>query len=257
MSSDVWIGGATFIMAVLGGIVAVRPPDKAWQKWTYVALFTIIGLIGLSFVKRQSNEAATASLQLSQGISNLGRSTTEIQRIEGLNTQLQQQLLVSNATISSLAKQNLIETTGGDEYCWLVPVDPLPVGLGGDPAHQGNNWRQLALKNSGKVVLPTCDLRFMPFPTEEELKSGVAPSPPFLLYHFDKVPVMGRRYYRYTPYFIKGDRTYSGVIQTPTHTFNEVIAFKPDPAGRPLFIPQCTVATPASGKMLENDCNPQ
>jgi len=34
---------------------------------------------------------------------------------------------------------------------------------------------------------------------------------------------MGRRYYRNTPHFIKGDRIYSGVIETPTRSFIEVI----------------------------------
>ncbi len=67
---------------------------------------------------------------------------------------------------------------------------------------------------------------------------------------------MGRRYYRYTPYFIKGDRIYSGVIETPTRSFIEVIKFEPDPNDRTRYIPKCLVATP-SGKMLENDCNPQ
>jgi hypothetical protein len=128
--------------------------------------------------------------------------------------------------------------------------------LGGDAAHQGNNWWQLALKNSGKVVLPTCDIRFIPFPTEEELKQGTVSSPPFLFYHFEKVPVMAGRYCRYTPHFIKGDRIYSGVIETPTRSFIEVIKFEPGPNDRTRYIPKCMVAEP-SEKRLENDCNPQ
>jgi hypothetical protein len=156
----------------------------------------------------------------------------------------------------ALTTKNLEHITGGDEYCWLVPTSPLPVALGGDPAYQGNNYWQLGLKNSGKVVLPTCDLRFMPFPTEQELRQGLVPSPPFLLYHFEKVPAKGRRYSRTTPNFIKGDRTYSGVIETPTRSFIEVIRFEPDPNDRTRYVPTCLVATP-SGKVLENECNPQ
>jgi hypothetical protein len=159
------------------------------------------------------------------------------------------------ASETALTAKNLEHITGGDEYCWLVPESPQPVGLGGDPAYQGDGWWQLGLKNSGKVVLPTCDLRFMPFPTAEELKANILPSPPMLFYHFDKVPVMGRTYYRTTPNYIRGDRIYSGVIETPTHSFIEVIKFEPDPKNKTRFIPNCMVALP-SGKKLEMDCNP-
>jgi hypothetical protein len=167
-----------------------------------------------------------------------------------------QKLFTALAEEKALTAKNLEHITGGDGYCWLVPVTPLPVGLGGVPAYHGNNWWQLALKNSGKVVLPTCDLHFVPFPTDKELRSGVLPNPPDLFYHFEKVPVLGRRYYRYTSYFIKGDRIYSGVIFTPTRSFIEVIKFESDPKDQTRFVPNCLVASP-SEKKLETDCNPQ
>lgn len=167
-----------------------------------------------------------------------------------------QKLFKSLGEEKALTAKNLEHITGGDEYCWLVPVSPLPVGLGGDPTYQGNNWWQLALKNSGKVVLPTCDIHFMPFPTDKEFKAGILPSPPDLFYHFEKVPVIARRSYRYTPNFIKGDRIYSGVIETPTHSFVTNIRFEPDPNDHSRYIPKCLVAAP-SGKELEKECYPQ
>jgi len=112
------------------------------------------------------------------------------------------------------------------------------------------------LKNSGSVVLPTCDLQFTPFPTSQELKEGKIPSPPYFFYRFEKVPTVARRSFRSTPYYIKGDRTYSGVIETPTRKLIEVIEFKPDPNDSTRYIPKCTVAT-FPGKVLEKDCNPQ
>jgi len=87
-----------------------------------------------------------------------------------------------------LIEKDLEHITGSNGYCWVVPISPLLVGLGGDPAHQGNNHWQLALKNSDKVVLPTCNVRFIPFPTNEELKQGLVSSPPFFFYPFEKVP---------------------------------------------------------------------
>jgi hypothetical protein len=156
----------------------------------------------------------------------------------------------------ALTAKNLEHITGGDEYCWVAPMLPLPVGAGGNPAYQGNNWWQLWLKNSGKVVLPTCDLRFMPFPTEQEIKEHSIPSLSLLSYHFEKIRVMGRPYFLATPYYIKGDRTYSGVIETPTRSFIEVIKFEPDPNDPTHYVPTCTVSAP-SERILEKDCNPQ
>jgi len=95
----------------------------------------------------------------------------------------------------------------------------------------------------------------MPFPNEQEFKKGAVPYPPFA-FRFDRVPVMGRRYSRTTNRFIKDDQIYSGVIETPTHSFIEVIKFEPGPKGGARLIPKCTVSAP-SGKILENDCNPQ
>jgi hypothetical protein len=146
--------------------------------------------------------------------------------------------------------------TGGDGYCWLVPESPLPVGLGGDAVYQGNNWWQLGLRSSGKVVLPTCNLRFFPFPTDKEFKEGITPNTSVLTYHFEKVPVMRRRDFRTTTNYIKGDRTYSGVIEMPTRSLIEIIKFEPDPKDPSRYVPKCMVAVPA-GKTLENDCNPQ
>ena len=101
-------------------------------------------------------------------------------------------------------------------------------------------------------VLPTCYLRFMPYPTDEEFKAGVVPSLPFLSYYFEKIPVLGRRYDQFTPYFIKGDRMYSGVIQTPTRSI-EVIKFERDPDSPTLYIPKRTVVE-LPEKVLENEC---
>jgi hypothetical protein len=165
-------------------------------------------------------------------------------------------LFRSLAEEKALTERSLEHITGGDAYCWLVPMTPLPVGLGGDSAYQGNNWWQLSLKNSGKVVLPTCDFRFMPFPTAQELKAGKIPNPSYLAYHFEKVPIMGRTISRSTPYFIKGDRLYSGVIETPTRSFIEVIKFELDPKDPTRIVPNCLVADSA-GKPLEKECSPQ
>jgi len=247
-------GVAMGFLAVAAIFMAVRGSDSTRVEgavWIAISFSLFAGEMHSIAVERQVHDVEQTELRSRE--ENIRREQTQsFARLIGEGEHLFRALDEEKA----LTAKNLEHITGGDEYCWLVPIEPLPVGLGGDAAHQGNNYWQLALKNSGKVVLPTCDLRFAPFPTDQELSEGLVPSPPFLLYHFEKVPVMGRRYYRYTPYFIKGDRIYSGVIETPTRSFIEVIKFEPDPNDRTRYIPKCLVATP-SGKMLENDCNPQ
>ncbi len=154
-----------------------------------------------------------------------------------------------------LTAENLEHITGGNGYCWVVPADPLPVAMGGNPAYQGTNWRQMGSKNSGNF-----------YPTAGEAQQGKIPQDIF--YHFEKVPViMDRRQYRVTPYFITGDRIYSGTIETPTRRFIEVIKFEPDPKDPTRSIPSCLVQefpelsaqglALRTGKVLEKECFPQ
>lgn len=147
-----------------------------------------------------------------------------------------------------LTAQNLEQVTGGSEYCWLRPMPPLPVDFGGDPAHQGGNYWQLELVNSGHVVLPSCDIELMPFPTTQEMEENTARIPQPLFYHFDRVRLGGHN----TPYFITGDRIYSGRIDTPTRSFREVIKFDPAPSLPEYYAPDCTVVT-MSGKVLRKE----
>jgi hypothetical protein len=247
-------GIAMGFLAIAAIFMAVRGSDSTRIEgavWIAISFCLFAGEMHFIAVDRKEHDAEQAELR-SREEKTRREQTQSFGRLIGDGKLLFSALAEEKA----LTTKNLEHLTGGDEYCWVVPVDPKPAGLGGDPAHQGNNYYQLGLKNSGNVALPTCDIRFMPFPTDKERREGVLATPPFLFYHFEKVPVVGRRYYRYTPYFIKGDRTYSGVIETPTRTFNEVIEFEPDPNDPRGYIPKCTVASP-SGKMLEKDCNPQ
>jgi hypothetical protein len=254
-------GVAMGFLAVAAIYMAVRGPDSTRIEgvvWIVISFCLFAGEMRFIRLERKAHDAEQAELRNTEERRERDQAQSFAQLI-GKGAALFNALVDEKALTAknlTLTAENLEHITGGDEYCWLVPMTPLPVGLGGDPAYQGNNWWQLAVKNSGKVVLPTCDLRFMPFPTDKELREGASPSPPFLFYHFDKVAVMGRSYSRTTNYFIKGDRIYSGVIETPTHSFIEVIKFEPDPKDPARYVPKCLVAAPA-GKTLENDCYPQ
>jgi hypothetical protein len=237
---------ATYMAA--RGSESTRVEGVVWVAITFAMFGVEMHFLGVERRTRDAEQVASLSRE-EQTRQDQNRSFAQLIG-EG------QDLFRSLAEEKTMTAKNLEHLTGGGGYCWLVPISPLPAGLGGDAAHQGNNWWQLALKNSGDVVLPTCDFRFMPFPTDQELKAGVVPDPPYFSYHFEKVPTTGRTGARSTPYFIKGDRIYSGMVETPTRSFIEVIKFGPDPKDPAHIVPNCLVREP-SGKTLETDCAPQ
>jgi hypothetical protein len=242
---------AMAFLAVAAIYMAVRGSDSTRVEgvvWVAVSFFLFTGEMHFIGVERKAHDAEQADL----------RSRDENTRREQTRyfdelIKHGERLLGALAEEKSLTLKNLEHITGGDEYCWVVPISPLPVG---DPAYHGNNYWGLGLKNSGNVVLPTCDIELMPFPTDTERTNGTSLPLQPLLYHFERVPVMDRKVYRETSYFIKGDRIYSGIIQTPTRSFIEVIKFEPDPNDHGQYIPRCMVAAP-SEKTLEKVCYPQ
>jgi hypothetical protein len=257
-------GVAMAFLAVAAIIMAVRGPDfTRVERVIWIAISCLLFAGEMHFIKadRQTHDAEQTKIQTAEERTRQVQ-TQSFAKLIGDG----QRLLRGLGEEKQLTQANLEHITGGSGYCWVVPADPLPVALGGDPAFQGGNWRQIGLKNSGNLVLPTCDIHLVPFPTTEEARQGRIPQDIF--YHFEKVPVIiDRRQYRYTPYYITGDRTYSGTIETPTRRFNEVIKFAADPKDPSRIIPSCMVEewpeiSPQGqalrpGKVLEKECFPQ
>ena len=247
-------GVAMAFLAIAATWMAVRGPDLTrieggvWILIAFGLFFVEMHFVG---AERKSHDAEQAELRTREETTRREQNDSFRKLItDGTN------LFKALGEEKTLTQQNLEHITGGNGYCWVVPVDPLDVGLGGDPAHQGHNWWQIALKNSGKVVLPTCDIHLVPFPTSRRTQKRCDAVSPGHLLSFRESASHGPPTLQYTQTFIKGDRIYSGVIRTPTHTFNEVIKFTPDPKDPTRYIPSCTVTEP-SGKILEKDCYPQ
>ncbi len=125
MRPDLWLGGITIIMSVLGTLLSFQQPQGR-LKLLCGALFIVLGGFAVYFTVKQSNDAAVANTRLNDLLERLRQSTDQINassaataRAEALNTKLQQRLLDSNATISDLARRGINTSTGGDSFCYL------------------------------------------------------------------------------------------------------------------------------------------
>jgi hypothetical protein len=138
MPADIVLGIVTVIMALLGAAVSLHPPESLhapgrWRvKVCYATAFTILGTIAIICVIKQSKETALANQNLTTALGDLGRSTGDIARITGLNTQLQKKLLGQDARISKLAEESFKTITGAGSFPYVVPQPaayPGPVPL--------------------------------------------------------------------------------------------------------------------------------
>jgi hypothetical protein len=255
---------AMAFLAVAAVIMAVRGPDSTRIEgvvWVLIS-FSLFALEMHSIrVDRETHDAEQSEIRRAE-------ENRQQQQVRSFTKLIGdgQRLFAAFGEEKQLTTENLEHITGGNGYCWIVPFTPLSVAEGGDPAHQGANWQQIGLKNSGSLVLPTCDIQLVPYPTVEEAQQGKIPQDIF--YHFEKVPVLlDYRHYNSTPYFITNDRTYSGTIKTPTRTFTEVIEFKTDPTNASRSVPTCVVQefpelssqgkALRPGRVLETECFPQ
>jgi hypothetical protein len=130
MRTDIALGAITLLMAVLGGVVSAHAPDKGWQKILYFFGFIALGIAGMCFVFRQSNETTVANRDLSHSIHDLSVSSQETARLQRLNTDLQNKLLAQAGAISRLTQENADLITGGNSYPFILPIlgkiDNLP-----------------------------------------------------------------------------------------------------------------------------------
>lgn len=109
---DIALGLVMLVMAVLGGLVAIRPPVKPWAQYLFVGLFLLLGCIGMFSVVRQSSETAATRGRLDSKIADLAEAQAK-------NTRLQESLLSQSATLSRLAQQSIKSTVGGDSFCHM------------------------------------------------------------------------------------------------------------------------------------------
>jgi hypothetical protein len=125
-------------LAVLGAVMSLHEELAKRYRGVLLSLFVALGILSVYATIQQSSksagETAAANAKFEQSLENIDKSTQEITRLTGLNTTLQEQLLISNKTITNLAQQSIDTTTGGDSFCYLSINNHYPYVVA---VHQG------------------------------------------------------------------------------------------------------------------------
>lgn len=225
-------------MAVAAGLMALRyePPSKERSCWAVLLiLFAVIEIkaIRKDTAERDKRQAAEQA-ELQKNFAAIG---------DGIKNSIQtgQSQFKTTMDRTDVLLNNI---TGGDAYCYLVPIPPV-MGA--------NDFEQLAVGNSGNVVLPTCTIRLVELPSPTDTSEQAVQKfnqPPISL---QNVPPR-RQGARYIQYGIHAgpDHKYEAVITPPTRSFVELISFKLNSAGT--STPVCELRSP-DAKLLKNGCD--
>jgi hypothetical protein len=119
LQPDILFGFIAVGMTVLGGIVSAHAPTDLKHKAGYIVAFVALGCWAWVVVVQQSKQATRQETELRDQIKRLETASSEVTRLQGLNNQLQQQLLDLGKTNAALGRKSIMTVTGGDSYCWM------------------------------------------------------------------------------------------------------------------------------------------
>ncbi len=156
-------------LTILGVVVSIEQDWAKRHRILVLVSFFMFGAVGVIATNQQASESArettAANTALSTGLTNLQRSTEEITRLQGLNTQLQQKLLDSSSEINQLSKQNIETVTGGDSFCY---------------AFIKASWPYFSVVHRGKYPLYDVNIRVVDVEKFETIRPPVSPTAPKL-----------------------------------------------------------------------------
>src|SRR6266404_2797873 len=120
-------------LVILVGLLTIRisfldSPSKANSPFRFVSLILrCVSIICIMFIGIRNYQTQTESMQSKE---KLETSLADIASVQDLNTELQKQLVKSNAALAELAKTNIDEVTGGDSFCYVeIRQMALTTGL--------------------------------------------------------------------------------------------------------------------------------
>jgi hypothetical protein len=193
--------------------------DKEKLAWMIISILLILGVArGL---KKDEKDNRDAQQTIANSFKEVGNGvSTAIHQNELIMTQAEA-VLEATQRAGNLASQNLQKerevlnySTGGDEFCFLVPMAPH---IGSPPTPNGM-W-PVYVSNSGSVPLPFCDIRII----GDNLADAVN-------VRFPSLEGAGPYNNFPTQVSIIPGPPYRVNINTPLHFFYEVLNFSSDPS---------------------------
>jgi hypothetical protein len=242
-------------MAVAAALMALRPDMSGTEKWFWASVLLLFAVVEMRAIRaerlaRDSEQAIAAKDQakhfqdIADGISgSIAKSDKHFD-----DTMASVRDLISLGTgISDTANKSFERITGGDAYCFIVPT----------PVEASPTAYDLSIGTSGKVMLPSCDIRIV-----ENILPGDSPevatrkffTPGLNLTRIqplaDGVTMTG--------YVVQAgpNRSYQLSLRSPTRQVREDISFSEIPTRPGFFATTCKVYSfEAKPVLLKDGCD--
>ncbi len=242
------------VMAVAAGLMALRPDMSGSEKWLWAFMLTAFAVVEVRAIRndraihdaeqaRAAKEQADHFQSIADGIT---RSIATSDRhfddtMSGVRSVIALETAVSTATNNSLE-----QITGGGAYCFLVPTQ---IDMSGT--------FELAVATSGKVMLPSCDVRIV-----ENAEPGDKPEdsireffmPGLNLTRIQPLPTGATL----TGYRIQAapHRSYQMILRSPTRQVREDMSFAELPTHPGFYVPTCKIYSfEAKPVLLKDGCD--
>jgi hypothetical protein len=205
-------------MAVAAGLMALRPDMSGNEKWLWAFMLMAFAIVEVRAIRYDRNihdaeQAQVAKEQANhfQSIANgINQSIAKSDEHFDDTMSRVRSLLSLDAGISSTASKSLEQITGGGAFCFLVPTQFNTSGTTFD----------LSVGTSGKVLLPSCDVR---------IAENILPGP---------------------------HRSYQMILRSPTRVVREDIAFAGIPTRPGIYAATCKVYSfEAKSVLLKDGCD--
>jgi hypothetical protein len=242
-------------MAVAAALMALRPDMSGTEKWLWAAVLLLFAVVEMRAIRadraahdREQSDAAKAQADHFQSIADgISQSIAKSDKHFDDTMSGVRSLISIGTGISVTANKSLERITGGDAFCFLVP---MPV-LGSLTDYD------LSVGTSGKVMLPSCDVRIV-----ENIQpgdTGAEANRKFFMpgLNLTRIQSMADGVTT-TGYIIHAgaSRSYQMILRSPARQVREDISFSEIPTRPGSYAATCKVySADAKSVLLKDGCD--
>jgi hypothetical protein len=246
---------AVIVMAVAAALMALRPDMSGTERWLWALVLIGFAAVEMRAIRndrkihddeqiRIAKEQAEHFQGIADGINGSIRKSD--QHFDDTMASVRGLILLGTGILKT-ANRSLEQITGGDAYCFLVPIQ----------IDWSSGNYDLSVGTSGKVMLPSCDVRIT-----ENILPGDSPE------------VADRKFFMpglnltriqsladgvtTTGYTIQAapNRSYQMTLRSPTRQVREEISFLEVPKMPGHYTPTCKVySLDARSALLKDGCD--